>query len=113
MTNDPLTILACVLEAENAALRAGDYAGATTLLERKQTAAAAIHERLRPSEGVLCRLRDATEENRFLLGRAIRVQARVVGILAQVAAPKPGGYSRRGFAGGDARARPICLRSDV
>ena len=85
------------LEAENAALVALDLAAAGRLLDRKQAAAEAFTEAQRRAIAARAtvdtkalrlaavRLKTATEDNRRLLERAIGVQHRVLGILAQAA----------------------------
>ena len=85
------------LEAENAALVALDLAAAGRLLDRKQAATTAFTEAQRVAVAARAtvdtkalrlaaiRLKAATAENQQLLERAIGVQHRVLGILAQAA----------------------------
>ena len=89
--------LADALAAENAALAALDLVAAVRLLPQKEaatTAFAAAQRRARGTRDTLdikalrvaaTRLQTLTEENRRLLERAIHVQNRVMGILAQAA----------------------------
>ncbi len=88
MSHDCAAELIEILQAENAALRAGDAVGAAALLARKQIAAtafAAAHRRGRapPPHGVVRRLNDLADENKALLERAIAVQGRVIETLAR------------------------------
>ena len=89
--------LTTALEAENAALVALDLVAAAQLLDRKEAATTAFTEAQRRAVTARAtvdtkalrlaaiRLKTATEENRKLLERAIGVQNRVLGILAQAA----------------------------
>lgn len=85
--------LADVLAQENAALAALDLAAAAALLEAKQAAAeafaAAQAEDAPPLDGrdLAVRLRELAAQNRQLLERAIRVQRRVLGIIAKALPP--------------------------
>ena len=76
--------LEAVLVAENAALARLDADGATALLSEKLQAAEAL-----PASGVSLkqaeRLRTLAAENRLLLERAIRVQGRIVAMVARAA----------------------------
>lgn len=88
MSHDCAAELIEILQAENAALRAGDAVGAAALLARKQAAAAtfaAAHRRGRapPPHGVVRQLNDLADENKALLERAIAVQGRVIETLAR------------------------------
>ena len=88
--------LADTLAQENAALAAMDLAGAAAMLEAKRAAAAAFDaaqaQPFPPADAALrvaIRLRDTAEENRLLLERALRVQGRIVALLARAARPRP------------------------
>ena len=96
--------LAEVLQAENAALRAMDLARAAALLVQKQAALAAFNATQTGGQAgpdlrqAAAQLRAAADENRRLLERAISVQTRVLGIIAQAARaanPAPN-YGRSG-----------------
>ncbi|MBN8889165.1 MAG: hypothetical protein BGP12_07230 [Rhodospirillales bacterium 70-18] len=132
MTNELIAAavaLADTLAQENAALAAVDLAGATALLARKQRdgeAFAAAHARAAAlvqagappgtqrllTEAVGARLRDLAAENKRLLERAMRVQGRVIGSLAQ-AVPRALATSPRYDAGGGiagaGRPPPVAL----
>lgn len=109
--SDPLpgaaTRLLHVLTAENAALARMDLAGASSLLAEKTMAAAGFDAALlgRPAFGAggfAASLKIAAAENRRLLERAMAVQTRVLGVLAQAAkAAQPpdraGAYGRHGL----------------
>ena len=110
MTTDPATRLENVLEQENAALRAMDLKRAVGLLNEKAGALAAFSG-VKPSESMLRRIRDAAQANAALLEHAIKVQARVIRIVAKASAPKPRGYSASGTAAVSSMA--LCLRSDA
>ncbi|MDA8253872.1 MAG: hypothetical protein M0Z28_32510 [Rhodospirillales bacterium] len=112
--------LADTLARENAALAALDLAGAAAMLDAKQAAAAAFaaaqatpaapdaaHQRL------AAQLRDLADENRRLLERAIRVQGRVLEVVAR-ALPKPPGR-RYGATGAPARGAvaPVIVSARV
>ena len=88
--------LASTLEAENAALRALNLPAAAALLAEKQAATDAFNavriaappvrsEALREAAD---RLTGQAEENRRLLERAIHVQTRVLGVIANAARPR-------------------------
>lgn len=86
-----------VLARESAALAAMDLAGAAAMLDDKRAAAAAFEAaQARPTppadapalREAAARLGEAAEENRRLLEQGLRVQARVVGIVARAARPK-------------------------
>ena len=112
MRSEPAAALAEVLEAENAALRALDFPGATALFEEKQRALALLGNAGAESAPMLDRLRHAAEENRELLERAVLIQGRIIGIVLQAAAPKPRGYAAGGYAA-RGRAGALCVRSTV
>lgn len=97
MTHDPATQLEHVLTEENAALRAMDLKRAVGLLHEKAGALAAFAG-AKPSEPILRRIKAAAEANAKLLEQAIKVQARVIRIVAKASAPKPRGYSASGAA---------------
>ena len=110
MTHDPATRLAHVLNEENAALRAMDLKRAVSLLNEKAGALAAFTG-TKPADSILRRIRDAAQANAALLEQAIKVQARVIRIVAQASAPKPRAYSASGAAAHPSGA--LCLRSDA
>ena len=82
--------LAAILQAENDALRAIDFAAALVLLPAKHAAIQAI-ENATPNgppgelHETLCRLDLLAAENRRLLARSIGIQSRVLGIIAGAA----------------------------
>lgn len=125
--------LADTLARENAALAAMDLPGAMLLLSAKQAQSAAfataharaaaamadgksLGENKALAETVGARLRDLADENKLLLERAIRVQGRVIGSIAQVlpralaTAPR---YDASGGIAGAARARPVALSAQA
>ncbi len=110
MTQDLATRLEHVLNQENAALRAMDLKRAAALLHEKAGALTAFSG-IKPAEPILRRIRDAAEANAKLLEHAIKVQARVIRIVAKASAPKPRGYSASGVASLPSGA--LCLRSDA
>jgi flagellar biosynthesis/type III secretory pathway chaperone len=81
--------LTSVLEEENQSLEALDFTAASRFFARKQSAVLALATvgpaDDPPSLGAIAALRDAAAANRILLERAIAVQGRVLGILAQAA----------------------------
>lgn len=103
MNKDPAAAAAALvetLEAENAALARLDLPGATSLLAEKQRTVAefAAIEPHPAAERVARRLRALALENKRLLERAIAVQGRVIGIVAQAAAASqqpPYGQARK------------------
>lgn len=115
MGADPLEVLWEVLEAENAALRAADLGRAGKMLEPKQRAVAALGASVPKSAEVAERLRRAAEENRQLLEHAIRVQGRVVAIVAQAAsrATARGQYAAGVIRGHRGAAAPVALVARV
>lgn len=95
--------LAALLEAETAALEAGDYPAAGQLARDKTAAAAAflgVSERADLAAAELAepmaRLRAAAETNRKALERAVTVQRDLVQLIARAvqAAAGGGGYGR-------------------
>ena len=91
MSKDPIAAAAALaetLEAENAALAALDLPRAAGLLGEKQRAVAEFAE-AEPNpaaDRMARRLRALALENKRLLERAIAVQGRVIGVVAQAAA---------------------------
>jgi hypothetical protein len=89
--NDAIQQLAKVLTAENAALTAMDFAAAGALLAPKHAAADALASALRAASAqvaepaLLAELGALAEENRHLLNRAMRVQRRVLDLVARAA----------------------------
>ncbi len=89
--------LTATLAAENTALSKMDLAGAASLLAEKTAAAAAFSAAQAAGKGpprmavppglhkIAANLQQVAEENRRLLERAIAVQSRVIGTLAQAA----------------------------
>lgn len=110
MTQDPAAQLERILNQENAALRAMDLKRAVALLHEKAGALAAFSG-TKPGQSILHRIRDAADANAKLLEQAIKVQARVIRIVAKASAPKPRGYSASGTAAVTTGA--LCLRSDA
>ncbi len=108
MTPDLLAVtlrLAEALAAENAALLALNLPRAASMLADKQAALAAFNAAKRGGATTPAlrqaaeQLRAAADENRRLLERAITVQTRVIGIVAQAARaanPAPARYGRNG-----------------
>jgi hypothetical protein len=96
--------LAKVLAAENAALQAMDFAAAGALLAAKHAAADALAAAMRaasasdPAPRSLVELGTLADENRRLLNRALRVQRRVLDLVARAArSSQPNGrYGARG-----------------
>ena len=83
--------LSKVLAAENAALTAMDFASAGALLAPKHAAADALAAAMRaassnaPEPAMMRELGALAEENRRLLNRAMRVQRRVLDLVARAA----------------------------
>ncbi len=96
--------LAKVLAAENEALTAMDFASAGAMLAPKHAAADALAAALRASSSeeaspdALQELGALAEENRRLLNRAMRVQRRVLDLVAKAA--RAGQTASRYGAGG-------------
>jgi hypothetical protein len=97
--------LADALAAENAALRSVDFAGVGAMLPGKEAALAALRAAAASTEQptatirrAVLRLRAEADENRRLLQRAMRVQTRVIGVVAGAGRPREAGgrYSRTG-----------------
>ncbi len=96
--------MAKLLTEENAALSAMDFARAGALLAPKHAAADALAAAWRSAAGEepppqdLVRLGELAEENRRLLSRAMRVQRRVLELVARAArgAHTPGRYNATG-----------------
>ncbi len=80
--------LEAVLRAENAALERHDAAGSAALLEEKLAAARGLPAKGVPPEAAL-RLRELVGENKRLLERAIRVQDRIMAMVARAARQSP------------------------
>lgn len=93
-----------LLEQENAALTAMDFARAGALLGPKHAAADALAAAWRAAQGTeasdsaLQRLGELAAENRRLLNRAMRVQRRVLELVARAARKDPIG-ARYGASG--------------
>ncbi len=113
--------LAEALEQENAALAALDLGQAAALFATKQAAADAFIAAQAEAAGtpdaaqraLAGRLRDLAEENRRLLEQGIRIQARVVGVVAK-ALPRPPAhhYGARG-APAQAAVAPVIVSARV
>lgn len=102
--------LVAILAEENAALEALDYRRVGDFIDRKRaaldalnTASPALSDQAPtaqdPSRHALAvRLKQLVEENRELLRRAIKVQNRIMGVVASAArqAQAPVGYGARG-----------------
>ncbi len=113
--------LAATLAEENAALAALDLGMAAALLAKKRAAAEAFaRAQAEPTDpadvaqrALAARLRDLAEENRVLLERGLRVQARVLELVARavprLAAPR---YGARGAPATDAVA-PVIVSARV
>jgi hypothetical protein len=110
--------LAHVLAAENAALDAMDFASAGALLAPKHAAADALAAAMRASsaspaepEGMR-QLGTLADENRRLLNRAMRVQRRVLDLVARAArASQPSSrYGASGKLTGSATPRSLLKR---
>lgn len=110
--------LADTLQRENAALAALDLRGAGGLLQEKSSAAKALVEAQAGGGAAVpaCpaalarRLLELSRENRRLLENAMRVQGRVIGIVAGAARPvgAPCAYGATGRAG-SSRPPPCAL----
>ena len=109
--------LAVVLRAENDALAAGDYAVATGLLSRKESAAAELRRAATgtdPDAGLTTTLRDLVQENGERLAMALRVQERIIEMIAQAArqaAPQPVRYHAPGRPRSPIGALALTLRA--
>lgn len=113
--------LAETLAEENAALATLDLGAAAALLERKRAAAEALaRAQAEPpappdaaERALATRLRALAEENRRLLERGLRVQARVLALVAR-AVPPPAAprYGRQG-APAPGAAAPVIVSARV
>ena len=100
MSKDPIAAgatLSATLEAENAALATLDLPRAAAMVADKQRAIADLAAAEAPApnpaaERMARRLRSLALENKRLLERAIAVQGRVIGIVAQATVASPEGY---------------------
>ncbi len=113
--------LASVLEQENQALEALDFAAALSLLGAKRKATISFVEAekqvgslpaaARPGIGARCsRLRTLVADNRRLLERALKAQGRVIAVIARAAHSGPEAAPRYGSRGRPVRfARPLAL----
>ncbi len=113
--------LASVLEQENRALEALDFAAALSLLAAKQKATTSFVEAekqfrtlppaARPGIGARCRrLRTLVADNRRLLERALAAQGRVIAVIAHAIHSSPEALPHYGAAGRPAgRSRPLAL----
>lgn len=110
--------LAKLLAEENAALEAMDFARAGALLAPKHAAADALAAAWRASNGGevpdadLQQLGELAEENRRLLNRAMRVQRRVLELVARAARNQlpVTRYSADGRAAGTTKPRTLATR---
>lgn len=114
--------LATVLSAENAALAAGDLAGASAMLAAKTQAVAAFEAvRDEPAPAgpaareIARRITILGAENRRLLERAIQVQGRVLEMILRAAptAPDPMGYRALGGNRAPSRPPPMAIRASA
>jgi hypothetical protein len=118
--------LAELLDLENSALRALDFAGAVALFPAKQRAAdnfavaqaqlGALPSALRPEfERTTRRLKDLAADNRRLLEHAITVQGRVIGIVVKALPRALDSAPRYGAQGANSRARlpPVALSASA
>lgn len=107
--DDAVQHLSRILAAENTALSAMDFAGAGALLAPKHAAADALAAAMRAASAgdatpdAMTELGALAEENRLLLNRAMRVQRRVLDLVARAARATPtvsrygaGGQQKRG-----------------
>jgi hypothetical protein len=113
--------LASVLEEENQALQALDFAAAVSLLGAKQRAAARFVEAERQTRslapaartgmGARCRrLHGLVADNRRLLERALLAQGRVIAVIARAARNSPEAVPHYGARGTPvAPSRPFAL----
>lgn len=113
------TALAETLAHENAALAALDLGAAAALLAHKQAAATAFAQAQADAPPIAdqlplaVRLRDLADENRRLLEHAIRVQGRVLGMLARaLGKPSAPRYGATGTLAGGAVA-PVIVSARV
>ncbi len=102
--------LVAVLTEENAALAAHDYRRVSDFVDRKRAALDALNaagpgpsDRASPdqdpaAQALALRLKQVVEENRTLLRQAIKVQNRIMGVIAGAArqAQLPTGYGAHG-----------------
>jgi hypothetical protein len=110
--------LSKVLAAENAALSAMDFAGAGALLAPKHAAADALAAAMRAAASShaepqsLHELGTLADENRRLLNRAMRVQRRVLDLVARAAraSQPPSGYGASGKPASTAAPRSLVKR---
>ena len=115
--SEAIVVLALVLRAENAALAAGDAAGAARLLPEKQAAVAALREATPvelPSLAAVKNLRDLVAENGERLALAIEVQGRVLELVARAARhaqPALGRYGRKGMASESRQPVALAVRA--
>ncbi len=113
--NEAIRRLSVLLVEENAALEAMDFARAGGLLAPKHAAADALAAAWRAADPAAIandKMRDLgrlAEENRQLLKRAMRVQSRVLDLVAKAA--RSGPQSNRYGAAGKPAARPMDAQS--
>ena len=105
--------LADLLARENAALAALDFARATALLGEKQAATAAFAPSADDVPADVARLRGLIEENRRLLEHAIRVQGRVLGMVARALCSQPPCYGAGGAPVPGASVAPALVSARV
>lgn len=113
--NEAIRRLSVLLVEENAALEAMDFARAGGLLAPKHAAADALAAAWRAADPAaiandkMLDLGRLAEENRQLLKRAMRVQSRVLDLVAKAA--RSGPQSNRYGAAGKPAARPMDAQS--
>ena len=122
--NERVARLLAVLGAENQALLAVDYTKVGAFAEEKRSALADLEATVvapTPPDAsdpdciryrdLLAQLRQRIDENRTLLQRAIKVQNRIMGIVAQAArqAQLPSGYGSRGAQAATGAAKAVAL----
>ena len=113
--NEAIRRLSVLLVEENAALEAMDFARAGGLLAPKHAAADALAAAWRAADPAaiandkMLDLGRLAEENRQLLKRAMRVQSRVLDLVAKAA--RSGPQSNRYGAAGKPAARPTDAQS--
>ena len=120
---DAVAQLVAVLAEENAALEALDYRRVGDFIDRKRAALDALNASLPASsdqvptaqdpsrKAMAVRLKQLLGENRELLRRAIKVQNRIMGVVASAArqAQAPVGYGARGNRPRSSAANAVAL----
>ena len=112
-----LAQLDILLEAENAALSRMDVSAVASLSAEKSRLVNLLRDfrlddRRRPDfseQTILSGLSRAAGENKVLLERAMRVQRRLLAIVASAGKPPITGYGRNGVAAGEATVQPRAI----